>query len=356
MPLFGRLLWELPKGKKVDLLIINKTVKDNPHNQLKPFNWVLNYKKYVKSDNDCYDYKKDYYGFHPDAPMPELLIRTFGLNDVSSLQSNHNLLYFIDNEGVSLNGMLPDGPDHYGGLNQNDYLLVKAFYEQSKPVIAEYNFFSAPTEDLVRFNTEQLVDIYHIGWRGRYIDDLNMKKVTEYLDKKWLDRYKDYFGNNWNFEGSGIVLVNDRQKRIIVLPSDEYMIENYPAIRTEEKHAVFYNIPPSVAFTGWFSVVYQGKNEVISSLDLNLNEEGIELLKRNGIDSVFPATIRGKNNFYYLAGNYSEGNVILTFSKYRIFSDVLRLVSRNMTGNPDQFFHTYYFPFMTSILDIYYDQ
>ncbi len=353
LPFLGRLLWELPKGKNVNLLIVNKTTANNSENQVKAFNWVLNFHKYVKSINDCYNYKKDYYGFHPDAPLPELLIRTFGLSDISSLQSNHKLLYYIDNEGVSLNDRLPDGPDHYGGLNQNDYLLLKAFYEESKPVIAECNFFSVPTEDLVRFNTEQLVDIYYIGWRGKFIHNLNSKKVGAHLDKKWIDRYREYYGNKWEFEGSGIVLLNDKQKRIIILPSEKFMTEDYPAIRTEPKHSAFFNIPPSVAFTGWFSIVYQGRNEVISSLDLNLNDEGIDFLKRNGIDSVFPATIRGKNNFYYLAGNYSEENVLLTFSKYRVFSDVLRLVGKNMTGNPDQFFYTYYFPFMSSLLDIY---
>jgi len=358
IPLLGRLIWSLQKGKKMELMIINKTVPQKSENEVKSLNWVLNFHKIIKANGDSYDYCRDYYGYHPDAITNERKIKSFKLSDISTLNEKYDALFFIDNTGVDL----PEGSSHtylkhYGGFNQNEYVLLKDMKSAGKLVIAEYNFFSEPTEDLVRYNTEQLIDMYSIGWKGKYCKNLNSKKVDENIDSKWIDRYKEYYNENWDFDGPGIILLNKAQNRIIVLSADEFMNESFPSIVTSEEMEEKYHLPGSVPFTGWFEIMYSGQNEVISSLNLNINEKGSEILMRNGLESEFPVVIKSRDsNFILFAGDFSKQKLCLANSKFRIVSDVIHRISHNMDHNPKRFLHTYYEPLLTTIFTNYYDE
>jgi hypothetical protein len=223
-----------------------------------------------------------------------------------------------------------------------------------KLVIAEFNFFSDPTEELVRYNTEQLMDIYTLRWKGKYFKDLDKKKIASEIDIKWLDSYKELNDRDWDYSGPGLILCNDKQNRIIVLPADDYMEENFLTIETSKENAKAYKLPAKAAFEGWFEIVYQGNNDVISNINLNLNEQGIEYLKKNGLDPVFPACIKMADKpVYFLTGDFSKQDVVLAWSKMRILSDLCRGLCQGRTKNPNQFFQTYYIPFMSSILEMY---
>lgn len=354
LPFAGRLLWYLQKSRSMELMVINKTVTKANQNEFKALNWVLNYKKFLKADGRQYDYKLDYFGYHPDAPGEEWLIRSFRLENLPALKEQFDAVVFLDNEGVPAD--LPGNTlkAAYGGLNQNDYLLLKEMIQSGKLIIAEYNFFSEPTVDLVRFNTEQLLDIYSIGWKGKYFDNLDARKIKDIIDIRWLDRYKEYYGKNWDFTGPGLILMNPRQNRILVLPAAQYMEETYPSILTKEENSGLLKLPIEVAYDGWFEVVYQGNNTVMAEFDLNLNMEGIELLKTAGLESKFPALISHKDHrFYYMAGNFSGEPVSLLFSRIRMFSGLITNLNKNRTNNPGLFFHTYYVPLMSGLLTGY---
>ena len=93
---------------------------------------------------------------------------------------------------------------------------------------------------------------------------------------------------------------------------------------------------------------------MISSFNLNLNDEGRKVLMNSGLEGRFPATIALSNpHQYFFAGDYSKQWVFLACSKVRIVSDLMHIVCRSMAKNPGQFFHNYYLPLTSVILEDY---
>jgi hypothetical protein len=354
LPLLGHFLWMVQKQKPMNLMIVNKTVPSSSENEVKSLNWVLNYEKVAKHDSEGYDFTKDYFGYHPDALNRERAIKAYRLEELPELENEYDGLIYLDNEGVEYKTPGYSSISHYGGFNQTDYLLLKEMLNNDKLVITEFNFFSEPTEELVRYNTEQLMDVYTLRWKGKFFNDLDKKKIADEIDIKWIDSYKESNNKDWDYKGSGIILCNEKQNRIIVLPSEKYMAEAFPAIETSSENADKYGLPAKTAFGGWFEIVYEGENEVISNINLNLNEAGIEYLKQNGLNSTFPACIKMIDKpVYFLAGDFSKQDVVLAWSKMRIISDLCRGICKGRTKNPGQFFQTYYIPFMSTILEDY---
>ncbi|MFW5644520.1 MAG: hypothetical protein ACOCZL_01280 [Bacteroidota bacterium] len=350
LPLAGHLFWRVQKKNPMNLMIINKTVPRSAENEVKTLNWVLNYRKILKNGSDNYDFSRDYYGFHPDAISSDRYIKAFRFEELPELLEKYDGLIYLDNEGVDLENPKFANLRHYGGLNNTDFHLLREMININKLVIVEDNFFSETTEDLIRFNTELLMDIYSLQWKGKYFKNLAPKKVFEEIEEKWLEAYQNFYQADWDFKGPGLVLFNSRQERIVVLPSDKYL-NDIPVIKTQEKMAAIYNLPNEVKYNGWFNIIYEGKNEIISTLDLNLNDEGVEFLKKNGLEASFPIAVKmlGKPVFF-LAGDFSKQNVFLPFSKIRIVNDVFRGVCKNMTGIPGLFFQNYYLPLMSGII------
>jgi len=354
IPLFGYFLWVIQKSDTMDIMIVNKTVEKVSKNEMRSLNWVLNYNKIVKSSSNPYNYEKDYFGYHPEPVYEGQYIQSFKLKDIATLKDQYEALIYLDNEGVKLVDPVKSKNSYYGGFNQSDYLLLKEMSKAGKMIIAEYNFFSEPTEDLVRFNTEQFLDVYSVHWRGKYFNNLDKKKIVEDIGQHWITDYKDISGEEWLYSGPGIVLINDKQSRILVFPADEYMTEEFPSIETNSDLASFFKVKESLPYTGWFQIVYEGKNEVISNFNLNLNEEAVKILMGSGLEGKFPATIALNNpHQYFFAGDYSKQWVFLSCSKVRIVSDLIHIICRAMAKNPGQFFHNYYLPLTSVILENY---
>jgi hypothetical protein len=358
IPFLGRFVWVLKKGKKIEIMIINKSVQKQSDNEIRSLNYVLNMHKIVKSSGQFYVYSQDYYGYHPEAVTSDFKINSFRLEELSTIKEKYDALYFVDNSGVNLSDQnILNYTGFYGGFNQNDYFLLKTMLDSGKLIIAEYNFFSEPTEDLVRYNTEQLMDIYSIAWKGKYFKNLSSDKITNELDIEWLGIYKDYYNDNWNFEGPGLVFINQNQKRIVVLPSNLFMDAKYPVIISSPEMCEFYQIPDKVAFTGWFDVMYPGKNTVVSSFNMMLNNEGRDILMRNGLESEFPAVIKSqKANLFLFTGDFSKQDFLYSPSRISGVNNIIHAISSRAVNKPSRFIHTYYEPLMSTILIDFYDE
>jgi hypothetical protein len=360
LPLTGRLFWIMKKSKPLNILVINKSVENGSENELTTLNWTLNYLKFVNSDGSIFDYKNDYLGYFPEVVTDSRKIKSFKLEEIASIVENNAALFFIDNAGIKYkqNEKKPSKFIPYSGLNQNDYFLLKEMLVRQKLVVAEYNFFSPPTEDLVRYNTEQFLDIYSLGWTGCFFRDLSKEKIMGLVSPEWFDIYKQNYGSDWNFSGPGIILLKQKHTRIIVLPSAKYMSSLYPDVTTKPDIAKEFNIPQKASYTGWFELAYEGKNKVISHLNLNLNQLGLDLLKENGIESEFPIVMESLNKkFYYISGDFSkvEGSALF-LSRFGFISRLMMEMVEKNTGNPDKFFQVYYNSFLASVLSDYYSE
>ncbi len=357
LPFAGRLFWLVKKNRTFNIVIIDKSVWKSSQNEVRTINWTLNYEKFVDSVGELYNYHHDYLGYFPDAVTEDRSIKTFKLQDIPSMTETMDALFFADNAGIQKNEVQPKSPNgiSYGGFNQNDYFLLKEMINKQKLVIAEYNFISSPTEDLVRYNTEQFIDIYSLGWIGKFFTDLGKDKVAALISTNWFDRFKQNYSAEWEFTGPGVILLNSSQNRIIVIPASKFMTSKYPAVVTSPEIAGRFNLPEKTAYTGWFELIHQGNNNVISHFDLNLNTDGVNLLKMNGIEAEFPAVVESRNKkLYYMAGDFSKVHVFMPFSRLGFIGNIIMKAEKNRTDNPDKFFQTYYNYLLAGIMNEYY--
>ena len=64
-PLWMRIAWEFSPEKKLNVLIVDKTVLNANSYKHRSINWILDHEKYVKADASFYNINKDYFGFFP---------------------------------------------------------------------------------------------------------------------------------------------------------------------------------------------------------------------------------------------------------------------------------------------------
>ncbi|MEH7159338.1 hypothetical protein, partial [Neobacillus drentensis] len=73
-------LWQMQPAKKLNVLIVDKTVPNSSYREHKGLVWILNNGKYFKNGQQPYSVTDDYRGFEPKegqkftiAPMPKNL-------------------------------------------------------------------------------------------------------------------------------------------------------------------------------------------------------------------------------------------------------------------------------------------
>ncbi|MFZ5939698.1 MAG: hypothetical protein ACOYXB_03910 [Bacteroidota bacterium] len=218
IPAFGHLYWLIKRGEEKEIVVINKTMLKYRGSENKAFNWILNNMKIMHTGSRPYDLRFDYYGSHFERNS--FRIEYPKLKDIPRVVEKANVFYYADNQGYTAEELMDARIENvseygYGGLNNTDYLLCREIFNQRKPLVIEYNFFAPPTEPLVRYNMEQLLDIYWLGWRGVYLRDLDREQVIKVYGN-YLEWYETP-GRKWDFAGSGIMMVNDNDRRVVVL-------------------------------------------------------------------------------------------------------------------------------------------
>jgi len=352
IPAMGYMYWLVRKGEEKEIVVINKTMMKYRGSENKVFNWILNNLKIMHLGHRPYDLRYDYYGSHFDKNS--FRIEYPKLKEISKLVEKASIFYYADNQGYTPELLRSEGYENigefgYGGLNNTDYLLCREILEQHKPLVVEYNFFAPPTEALVRYNMEQLMDVYWLGWRGIYLKDAG----TAYVQRNHPDLLAFYESNSagkWSFSGSGIVLINDQNGRFLFLrEGDDIHVADGFVYSSDEARKRF-RVSSEASFDGWFTLVYPGKNKVLCTFNLNATERGKELLLANGLPDTFPAVIEGNDDFYFLTGDFGKNTINLHFSKVFIVNNLISLYKRSGTGKPANFFYTFYKPLMTGIV------
>ena len=115
-----------------------------------------------KENGKSFSYKKDYYGFVPTRPLKERKWdrNEYRLADLAVLPEEADALYITDTYGVFFNdwyqGINKSRRTRklYGGLNNNDNLLIKEMKDRNKLVVLEYNCFDYPTAEYESFRIQ----------------------------------------------------------------------------------------------------------------------------------------------------------------------------------------------------------
>ena len=352
LPLLGYAGWLIKSGQPLEVFVVNKSMTHFRGSENKALNNILDRKKIYTAASRTYDLRIDHYGLIWNKG--DYRTKFPRLREIVSTAEKMDLIYYADAAGILVSDLRElkegeaDGPE-YGGLNNSDYTLIREFMQLGKPIVAECSFFAPPTEPLVRFNLEKLTDVYYVGWIGKYVKDL-----SEYPDQQmgldWKRLYGEYTGNTWTATGPGLVLINPEARRILVLKEGEHIRCSDGFIVTNKSGMQDYGLPGRVNYYGWFTLLHEGRNNVVSEFRLNPTEEGKVALNEFGIPETFPALIHADDHFYYLAGDFGKSCSGGLFSKVLVLGPLFDGLRSN-SKSASRFYFSYYKPFMSRVIE-----
>ncbi len=355
-----RIIWLFNAKKELNIYILDKTVTHIDRPEHKSFTWILNNRRFVMPNKKAYSHTKDYYGFFPVDIANEIFdFKSIRINEVDAYASIFDIAYYADCYGVHsfewYKGKTKPvySQKVYGGLNQNDYLLMKKMIDNKKLVIAEYNMFSTPTNALVRSKAESLMNISWTSWAGKYFSNLNINQKCG--PPEWMKNlYESQHMGVWPTDKGGIVLLNN-DGLIELLIEDEHLNSIIPTIITQPEGIEKYGVGESVPFEQWFEFVLPDGNEVVSYLEIDVNAKGEDILSKMGLSATTPMVIKDPNGtYYYFCGNFGGNPVQMWTAKIAGGKWVNRFLYQFNAKNRTIFFHNYYAPLINTILNDYY--
>nr|WP_299743289.1 hypothetical protein [uncultured Rossellomorea sp.] len=342
-------LWQVKKEKDLDLLVIDKTVPDTTYREHKGLMWLLNQQKYVQTNGDRYDLKKDYVGFVPNKNQ------TFDIKNIPPSTDRYDAVYIADTYGVyeeefhNENVSGKRSSKLYGGLTDQDMEVLRDMaMNDGKTLIAEFNSMAQPTEEATRKKFYSLFNLEWSGWIGRYFPELTNSEVPEWV----RDNYEKQYGESYQFTGPGYVLV-DEKDRLVVLDKDDIGKKGV-VFSTTPQGEEFIGEEISTAYSYWFDIVEAiNPDEVMANYTLSLSESGKDTMKALNLPVTFPAVVHGQNrqfDTYYFSGDYADQADVPDLYQTVGFSTWRKWTGSTSPDDMSQFYWKAYTPLMTAIL------
>lgn len=315
IPVYSYIAWVSAPGLPCEMVVVDKGAFDkgaNRHRGL--FALLLNFKA-EKHDGTRYCLRKDYYGFVPKINYKDknYTIRSFTLRDIDSLASQTDILYLADVKGASFSDWYgvdlpePNPTVIYGGLNSNDYLLIRTMLDKKRKVILEPGTFESPTNPLILFKMSELTGLVFSGWKGKYYPSLDAGggEVPAWIIEGYIRSH-----SRWVFTQPGLVFT--RGTEIVVLEENVDFVGFPVSIEPQPELKYTLNLESEYPFSGGFEIIEPGVNTVAANIQLDINAIGREKLADAGIPLRFPVMISGTRlPFVYFAADFSYGEQAL---------------------------------------------
>ncbi|MEH6954942.1 hypothetical protein [Neobacillus drentensis] len=337
-------LWQIQPAKKLNVLIVDKTVPNPSYREHKGLVWILNNDKYFKNGQVPYSDTEDYRGFKPQegkkytiAPLPKDL-------------QKYNVFYLTDQYGVykeEFFGQNPSGKRSekiYGGLKSNEVNQIEKALIQSKgkTLIAEFNTFASPTSETAKAKISNLLNVEWSGWIGRYFSDLNSKEVPEWVKKSYQQQTK-----KWSFTGEGFVFVS-KNNYVVVIGNKDVQDEGL-LFQLTNKGNKYFKKDIQGNYKYWFDIIdAKDQDEVLASYKLPISKKAKETLAGFDIPANFPAVIYHQNakySSYYFSGDFADESDVPAIYQTK----GLDAWKRNIGAN-NSFYWKTYVPLMKDIL------
>lgn len=365
IPLISYLFWFIQEKKQIKILIYDMTVPYKERDEHKSLSWILINQKYTTYDQ-MNQVNENYKGFFPQGNFKFITKDFAKLSREEVLQAADSLdmVYYTDTYGVYSNEWYGEYGEMminersskiYGGLNNNDILLLQRLKDSGKLILAEFNFMASPTTRSLRQEAEKLLDVKWTGWVGRYYDPLDT--IVNQDIPIWARRlYKKQYGKPWDFHQPGVLFVHE-DGRIVILEMDKTLSEEVPWIYTSQYGIQKYGLPQEITYPYWFDILESGEsNRVVSKYKIYTNETGRKMLADNGIPDNFPCVIENREkNYYYFAGDFCDNPIYMESARFsglslynKFFYDKYNFINRT------PFFWNFFRPMVTNILDDYY--
>lgn len=362
LPFINLIRWTFQPKKPMDIILVDKTVPTLERVKHKSFNWILTSDRFVKKENKAgYSYRKDYFGFYPQRPLRDKkwVRNDYRITDLIDLADKNDAVYFADTYGIFFNdwwgafNKSRKSRKIYGGLNNNDFLLIKEMKDRNKLIVMEYNSFDYPTAQFESVRTQEKLGITFSGWTGRYFSTLD---TTAEDFPIWItSMYRKQYRQPWGFTKPGIVILKD--KDIIVLEEGVHLKNAMPHIITDSLYREKYGVPESVAFKEWFDIIDPLANNIVSHFKIETTMLGDTLLYENNLTNMFPAVVQEPtiNNIYYFSGDFASTNVPVWTARVLGGKKLSGILYSDKPDDTRRFFWLYYKPLITGIFTDYYN-
>ncbi|MEI6049207.1 MAG: hypothetical protein WCS03_09950 [Bacteroidota bacterium] len=362
LPVINLIRWTFLLKRPIDIILVDKTVPTLERENHKSFDWILTNGRFVKKDSkSSYSYKKDYFGFMPKRPLRDKKFERndYRLTDVINLAEKNDAVYFADTYGVFFNnwykGMNRSRRSRklYGGLNNNDFLLLKEMKDRNKLIIMEFNSFDYPTAQFESVKTQEKLGITFAGWTGKYFNSLD---TTSRDFPIWMTAlYRKQYKKPWTFTKPGVVFLTE--KDILVLEEGIHLKKAMPHIITDSANSLKYGVPGSVAFNKWFDVIDPLQNNVISKFKIETTSLGDTLLLNSALSNEFPAVVQEpvSGRTYYFSGDFAYDNIPFWTARFKGVDKLKGIFYSDKPDDPRRFFWLYYKPLINVIFSDYYN-
>ncbi|WP_232423500.1 MULTISPECIES: hypothetical protein [Bacillus] len=181
---------------------------------------------------------------------------------------------------------------------------------------------------------------------GRYFEELNPEKNEEI--PQWI---LDKFGDNWNYDGGGFVLVNDFDYEVVVLENEPHIQKNGIRLSFTKEGRKQFTLSESPDYQYWFDIVTPKEGtEVLANYQWNLTAEGKKLLKQHQIPLQFAAILKNEkapSTSYYFAGDFNDTSDVPFFYKMKGLQSIYKIAH---SYSEQAFYWKTYVPIMESIL------
>lgn len=354
------LRWERYPRTARSIYILDKTVINNKFEDHKSLFWVLSNLQFQKPDGNNYQYDQDYYGFFPiDPALGTFDFRTIRLADIDLLADSLDMVYYVDCYGVysddwAVSKNTSIGQKVYGGLNQNDYLLLKGMKERGKLIIAEHDLFSSSGGGLIKEKLSDIFGFLWTGWVGRSFSTFDTSKTNG--PPRWIVKlYESEHGEPWPKDDNGVILIRDKENVVLLINGIDIVDRNVFVVSTQST-VERYGVEQKVPFSGWFEIVETSPQfSVFSTFTFNLTSQGSSLLRNSGIPESFPAAfgVNSGCHLYYFAGDFSHTPVYMITSKMAGGGMLNQWLSFITQPVGCAFFNSYYYPFLSHVLKSY---
>jgi hypothetical protein len=357
------LSWLLTTPRPISVFIMDKSSYTEEKINNRALNWVLKHYRFVKPNGKDYDADLDYYGFFP-GERGNFVVRD--LADMSTLNMQqlamqYNVAYYVDSYGVYSDEWPIGNKDKtsvtrlYGGLDWEDLLFLEYMLDLDRMVIAEFIFLAPPTQEAQRKKAEEILGVKWQGWTGRFFHTLD---PDDQIIPGWiLTLYQQQYNKPWPYKNAGIIMVN-LDETLVVLEQSRQLINPLLMLHTDEENQKQYGMADNINFSGWFDITFPAStsSSVLSWYELDLTDEGKELLIRHGIPTRFPAVIQNNKagSVYYFAGDFGYSPIKKRFIRFKgaRFAELF-LADLNDPTDKSGFFLAYYLPMIKKILGDY---
>lgn len=345
------LVWMWRPSLDIITVIYNKTVPDSSTRQHAGIMWFLKQAKVPTVRGEVFDYKKDYYGFFPDAIEEERI------KPLPFLHQHVDMLYIADTYGVYKGAAGMEEPTLgtsnliYGGMNQQDIDVLHEYLNRDRPntLIAEYNTFGTPTPYYIQAQLYNMLRVRWTGWIGQYVTDLTKGKSVP----QWaVDRYERNTGEAWSYKGPGFLL-SDEENEVLVLEQGKDIGLDGNQLSFTKEGTELTGLSGSRYYNHIFDIVTPlSSAEVLATYTLDVNDEGARKLKEAGLPSSFPAITRSTTAFhstYYFAGNFADIPYTPNFHFLAWVPKIMSNTNKDSLESEHSFYWKTYIPLMDAI-------